>query len=119
MQVGGAGRARARVDIQRKETGRDGSYNEESDFIPLKSVWVQISPRFGNERNALASTESEVSQVLRGEYLEWQDVTAADRVVFDGTVFNIKSVILDRNNRREVMIDLIEVVEDPSSMIEG
>jgi head-tail adaptor len=117
MQIGGAGRARAYVEIQRLSTTRSGPYNEPEGYATLRGAWVQIASRFGSERFTLGSTESAVSQILRGEYLEWQDVTEADRVVFDGVEFNIKAVRLDRNNRREAIIDLMEVRTDPDSLL--
>ncbi len=117
MQIGGAGRSRAYVEIQRLSTVRTGPFNEPEGFLTLRIVCVQMTPRFGNERFTLGSTEAAVSQVLRGEYLEWHDVTEADRVIHDGVEFNIKAVRLDRNNRREAMIDLMEVRTDPDALL--
>ena len=112
-----AGNYSCAVRLQRPKTDRDPVYN---DFVAgwedVRTVWVSIDTRFGSERfqKKTGSIKSEVTHVLRGDFLDWADVKATWRVLYDGRVFQVQAVRLDNDRRREAMIDTVETDEDPS-----
>lgn len=110
-----AGNQSCEVTLQRPVTTRDATYNSPvPGWEDVRTAWVSIDPRFGKERFYEKQMESTVTHVMRGDFLDWQDVKGGWRVIHEGRVFQVQSVRLDYDRRIEAMVDVQETDEDPS-----
>ncbi len=106
-----AGRLRHTVTIERNEPTRDATGAEVAAWSRHVVRRASIEPLQGREFWASRQTNAEVSVRVR---LRWDGDTAAitpkDRVVFDGRTFDVVSVIVPNEARREVHLMCTEAV---------
>jgi head-tail adaptor len=100
-----AGDRNTPVTIQNFSTSRDTATNEELQaWSEFRVVWVKFDPIRGKERFVKGSEEVEKIHQLRGDFLDWEDVDETMRVLLGARVLDIVSVLLDHNDRREVLV---------------
>lgn len=92
-----------RVTLERRGEGQD-AYGQPlpDDWAPLATVWAAVEPLVGREYMAAMAVQSDVSTRVRMRYRP--GVTAGDRLVHEGRVYGIESVIDVRSARRELVL---------------
>ena len=91
-----------RATIQQRSTGKD-TFGQQSmtwtDYLP---VWAYIEPMTGRELIAAQAQQSEVTHQVVIRYRA--GITAAMRLVYEGRIFDILSVVdTDTQHRRLVL----------------
>ena len=71
-------------------------------WAPLMSVWAAVEPLVGREYLAAQAAQSEVTARVTMRYRP--GITAQDRVIHEGTIYNIVSVIDVRSQGRELVL---------------
>lgn len=96
------GRLRHRVNLQKFEV-TDGPYFEE-EWIDVGKIWAEISSVSGAE---LVASGAELSSVTYKIIIRYRkDITAKNRIKYDGQIFDIKAVL--PNNNRTMLTLLCE-----------
>ena len=96
-----AGDLDQRVTVERQQGGFDELGQPLPDnWAPLFSCWAAVEPLTGREYIAAAAAVSEVTAKIRLRYRP--GVLGTDRVIHDGTVYQIQSVIDLRSGNREL-----------------
>lgn len=96
------GRLKHRVTLQRFEID-DGPYREEI-WLDKGKVWAEMSSISGDE---LIASGAELSSVTYKIIVRFRkDITAKNRIKYDGKIFNIKAVL--PNNNRTMLTLLCE-----------
>lgn len=85
------GELRHRVTLQRKEIAEDALKQQSEVWMDIATVWAAIEPLSGREYFAARQENADVSVKVVIRYLP--GITAETRVVFDGGVFDVLSVI--------------------------
>lgn len=89
-----AGRLRHRVTIEQPSDAQDSSTGALTrSWSTLATVWAEIAPLSAKEFIAAQAVDSEVSARITIRYRD--DVTAAMRIVYGSTVYNIAGVLPD------------------------
>ena len=91
-----------RVTVERNTTTTDGWGGVVTTWAPLFTAWAAVEPLTGREFIAAQAAQSEVSARIRMRYRPW--MTAQDRVIHNGTVYTIESVIDHRSQGRELVL---------------
>ena len=96
-----AGALDQRIVIERR-TGATNDWGEPlpDTWAPLFTCWAEVSPLVGREYIAAQAAVSEVTAKIRMRFRPW--MTSQDRVVHNGTVYQIQSVIDVRSENREL-----------------
>lgn len=102
----GAGKFDRRVKIVREmETGRD-EYNEPIiDWRVVATVWARQVPQRGSERFAAAQVAG--TAVLTFQMRYRSDLTASDRLEFEGRSYEITAPPREIGRRRETEVDTV------------
>lgn len=103
MKIGStlrAGDLRERISVQRKSVTRNSIGEEVVTWPEYVELWAQAEPLRGREFFAAAQMQSSVEMRFRIRYRADLAVDT-DRVVWRGTVYDIRSVI-DADARRNV-----------------
>lgn len=105
------GRYRHRIEIQRSTWSQDPvtgemTYSWETEAI----VWAAVEPLQGREFFAAASIQSETTTRIRMRYRPGIDT--AMRILFDGSIYNITSIIEPQKRRRELQLMCQSGVDD-------
>lgn len=101
MRLTGAGKLRHRVVIQQEGTATpDGGGGYTQGWTTFATVWAAVEPLTGREGLQAQALESAVTHRVTIRALS--GVTAAMRLSFNGTIYNIRSVI-DREERDRFM----------------
>ncbi|GAO22277.1 phage head-tail adaptor [Alicycliphilus sp. B1] len=95
-----AGKLDQRVTVERFTSTVDGWGTPIESWAPLFTCWAEVSPLVGREYIAAQAAVSEVTAKIRMRFRPW--MTAEDRVIHDGTIYNIVSVIDVRSEHREL-----------------
>ena len=96
-----AGDLDQRVTVERQQGGVDELGQPLPDnWAPLFTCWAAVEPLTGREYIAAAAAVSEVTAKIRLRYRP--GVLGTDRVIHDGTVYQIESVIDVRSEHREL-----------------
>ena len=96
-----AGQLDQRVTVERLQGGFDELGQPLPDtWAPLFTCWAAVEPLTGREYIAAQAAVSEVTAKIRMRFRPW--MTAEDRVIHDGTIYNIVSVIDVRSEHREL-----------------
>ena len=92
-----------RVTIERRGDATD-AYGQPlpDDWAPLATLWAAVEPLVGREYLAAMAVQSDVSTRVRMRYRP--GVTAGDRLVHEGRVYGIESVVDVRSGRRELVL---------------
>ena len=98
-----AGTLDQRVTVERLQGGVDELGQPLPDtWAPLFTCWAAVEPLVGREYIAAQSLVSEVSTRIR---MRWRPgITPQDRVVHEGTIYQIESVIDVRSAHRELVL---------------
>ena len=104
-----AGALTQRVTIERMDYRRDEDGNAVQDphtgevrydWLPLATVWASVEPLTGREFIAAMAVQAETTARIRMRYRPY--LTAQDRVVHDGQVYEIETVIDVKSAAREM-----------------
>lgn len=98
-----AGQLDQRVTIQRRtmvQNPNTGAMVE--SWAPLFTCWAAVEPLTGREFIAAQAAVSEVTARIRMRFRPW--MTAEDRVIHNGTIYNIVSLIDVRSDHRELVL---------------
>jgi len=85
------GELRHRVTLRKKEITEDALKQQSEVWTDIATVWARIEPLSGREYFAARQENADVSVKVVIRYLP--GITAETRVVFDGRVFDVLSVI--------------------------
>lgn len=99
-----AGRLKHRVQLQTLVAGspqQKPTGEPDTAWTTVATVWASIDPVLGREFFSAQQVQSEVDTKIRIRHRA--GVTAADRIVHGGTVYNIKAVI----NIEEANVELL------------
>lgn len=92
-----AGRLRHRVTIEQVSEDVDSAGGPIKEWTSINTVWANVRPVRGREFSGAAQVTAEVTHRVFMRYLA--NLTSADRLVFEGRVFDIESVInIDERN---------------------
>ena len=98
-----AGQLDQRVTVERLQGGVDELGQPLPDtWAPLFTCWAAVEPLVGREYLAAQAAVSEVTAKIRMRFRPW--MTAEDRVIHDGTIYQIESVIDVRSENRELVL---------------
>ena len=98
-----AGDLDQRVTVERQQGGFDELGQPLPDtWAPLFSCWAAVEPLQGREYLAAQAAVSEVTAKIRMRFRPW--MTAEDRVIHDGTIYNIVSLIDVRSENRALVL---------------
>lgn len=85
------GELRHRVSIQKKRITEDELKQQTENWADIATVWASIEPLSGREYFSARQENSEVTTKITIRYR--RDITADMRVVFDGKILEVLSVI--------------------------
>ena len=97
-----AGALDQRIVIERLVEGYDELGQPINDWLPIVTTWAEVSPLVGREYLAAAALVAEVTARIRMRYRP--GITAADRIVHEGTTYGITSVADVHSSRRELVL---------------
>ena len=98
-----AGQLDQRVTVERLSGGVDELGQPLPDtWAPLFTCWAAVEPLTGREYIAAQAAVSEVTARIRMRFRPW--MTAQDRVIHNGTTYNIVSLIDVRSDHRELVL---------------
>lgn len=97
-----AGQLDQRVTVERFSRTEDELGQPIESWAPLFTCWAEVSPLVGREFIAAQAAQSEVTARIRMRFRPW--MTAEDRVIHNGTTYNIVSVIDVRSENRELVL---------------
>lgn len=86
-----AGPLRHRITFQRRQTGTDAFGQPLAGWEDIATVWASVEPISGRELLAAQQIQGEITHRIRCRYRD--GLTAADRALFKGRVFDLQSVI--------------------------
>lgn len=88
-----AGRLDRRLTLQRGTTTSDAAGTPVTTWTDLATVWASYMPVSDAEKVAAAEVSATISARFRIRYgSTWADLSPADRVVFEGRVFDLWGV---------------------------
>ena len=91
-----------RVTFSRQTNQQDELGQPVNTWVTLGTVWAAVEPQAGREFVAAGAQQSELTTKIRIRYRP--GVTTGDRVLHDGRVYDIQSVIDYRSARRELVL---------------
>jgi SPP1 family predicted phage head-tail adaptor len=98
-----SGQLDQRISVERLQGGVDELGQPLPDtWAPLFTCWAAVEPLTGREYLAAQAAVSEVTAKIRMRFRPW--MTAEDRVIHDGTIYNIVSLIDVRSENRELVL---------------
>lgn len=97
-----AGALDQRIVIERLVEGYDELGQPINTWLPIVTTWAEVSPLVGREFLAAAALVAEVTARIRMRYRP--GITAADRIVHEGTTYGITSVADVHSSRRELVL---------------
>ena len=97
-----AGQLDQRVTVERLQGGFDELGQPINQWLPIVTTWAAVEPLVGREYLAAAALVAEVTARIRMRYRP--GITAADRIVHDGTTYGITSVADVHSSRRELVL---------------
>ena len=98
-----AGDLDQRIVIERQQGGFDELGQPLPDtWAPLFTCWAAVEPLTGREYLAAQAAVSEVTARIRMRFRPW--MTAEDRVIHNGTIYQIESLIDVRSDHRELVL---------------
>ena len=97
-----AGKLDQRVTVERYTSTEDELGQPIQSWAPLFTCWAAVEPLVGREYLAAQAAVSEVTARIRMRFRPW--MTAQDRVIHNGTTYNIVSLIDVRSDHRELVL---------------
>lgn len=96
------GQLTERVTIQRVQSGADEIGQPYSTWLTLGTTWASVEPLVGREYFAAGGAQSEVTTKVRMRYRP--GITSADRLIHEGKLYGITSVIDYKSANRELVL---------------
>jgi SPP1 family predicted phage head-tail adaptor len=96
------GDLRHRVVLQRKEITEDELKQQSEAWVDIATVWSAIEPLSGREYFAAKQVNAEVSAKITIRYRK--DVSPDMRVIYDGRIFEVLSVINPKERRESLVL---------------
>lgn len=103
-----AGRLHHRVTIQEHVTGQDEFGQPIDTWADVATVWAAVEPLRGREYFAAQQVNAEVTARIRTRYRK--GVRPSMRVLYDGRLYDILSVIDPEERHQELQLMCREVV---------
>lgn len=101
-----AGHLNQRVTFQRLQAGADGYGNVSTSWADVLTVWADVRETIGKERVDAGRVESSQTATVRlRRSTESLALGVADRMIFNGFVWNIRSIASVARNRE--MLDIL------------
>ena len=97
-----AGQLDQRISVERFTRTEDELGQPIESWAPLFTCWAAVEPLVGREYLAAQAAVSEVTARIRMRFRPW--MTAQDRVIHNGTTYNIVSLIDVRSDHRELVL---------------
>lgn len=97
-----AGQLDQRVTVERFSRTEDELGQPIESWAPLFTCWAAVEPLTGREYLAAQAAVSEVTARIRMRFRPW--MTAQDRVIHNGTIYQIESLIDVRSENRELVL---------------
>ena len=97
-----AGQLDQRVTVERYTSTQDELGQPIESWAPLFTCWAAVEPLTGREYLAAQAAVSEVTARIRMRFRPW--MTAQDRVIHNGTIYMIESLIDVRSENRELVL---------------
>ena len=97
-----AGDLDQRVTVERFTATYDELGQPIESWAPLFTCWAAVEPLTGREFIAAQAAQSEVTARIRMRFRPW--MTAEDRVIHNGTTYNIVSLVDVRSENRELVL---------------
>jgi SPP1 family predicted phage head-tail adaptor len=102
-----AGELRRRVTIRTVERTDDGGGGYTETPVDGDTVWAAVEPLQGQEQLVAMQTGIERPHRIKMRYRD--DVSGVTQLVYDGRVFDVKSVVDPEERHRELVILADEV----------
>jgi len=94
-----AGRLRHRVSIERISHVQDATTGAVVEtWAEIAKVWAAVEPLSAREFVQSAAGQSEVTARIT---IRTRDILATDRIIYRGTVYNIRGVLADKDSGLE------------------
>lgn len=106
-----AGRLRHLATIQQEledQSSMTGAVTKA--WVTVASVFASVSPLLGRELQRAMAERNELTYEVRTRYLT--GITPRNRILYDGRVFNIRSVVDVDERHRELVITCTEGLND-------
>ena len=97
-----AGQLDQRVTVERFSRTEDELGQPIESWAPLFTCWAAVEPLTGREYLAAQAAVSEVTARIRMRFRPW--MTAQDRVIHNGTIYMIESLVDVRSENRELVL---------------
>ena len=91
-----------RISVERFTSTQDELGQPIEAWAPLFTCWAAVEPLTGREFIAAQAAQSEVTARIRMRFRPW--MTAQDRVIHNGTIYMIESLIDVRSENRELVL---------------
>ena len=91
-----------RVTFQRQTSQQDELGQLINTWVTLGTVWAAVEPQAGREFIAAGAQQSELTTKIRIRHRP--GITSGDRVIHDGRVYDIQSVIDYRSEKRQLVL---------------
>ena len=92
-----------KITIIQPVTSTQDEYGEPlGEYITIYTLWASYEPLIGKEYFLAEQTQSEVVGKFRTQYVE--GITTDMQIVFEGTTYDIQSVIDFKSQHRELII---------------
>ena len=95
-----AGDLDQRVTVERFTSTQDELGQPIETWAPLFTCWAAVEPLTGREYLAAQAAVSEVTARIRMRFRPW--MTAQDRVIHNGAIYGIESLVDVRSGNREL-----------------
>ncbi len=99
---------RHRITLQELVTGQDEAGQPVQEWQDVATVWGAVEPLRGREYFAAAQVQAEVTTRIRIRYC--RGIRPDMRVLYDGRLFDILSVIDPEERHRELQLMAREVI---------
>lgn len=101
-----AGRHKTEISIEQSSIVSMSAINEPVvTWSTWRTVFVQVDPIKGREAFEVNQRYSEQLYRFEGRFVELEGVDAKMRINFDGTLYNIRSILPDHQNREKIVIE--------------
>lgn len=101
-----AGKLRHRIAIQTNTPSKDSYGQPVASWATAATVWAAVEMAGGRE----SMSQQQVESVAAVKFtIRRRDVTAQQRVSWDGRLFDVESIAQDPTNRRETVLTCREV----------
>ena len=91
-----------RVTFERLQSGTDEIGQPIESWLTLGTVWAAVEPQAGREFVAAGALQSQLTTKIRVRHRP--GINSGDRVIHDGRVYDIQSVVDYRSEKRELVL---------------